>query len=572
MNRSKKLMSVLLALVLLCALLPGPAARAEEPPQTAYTISVQGGRATDLEGNPIESAAPDTTVFLEAQVPEGKYLAGWTVSPESVTVGEDGSFTMPAADVTASADFADQQTLTLDLTESSQSLTDLDAIVGFLALCMDEESFEDGEERSYDLDEDGADDITVRFQITETPDPEEPENPDKVTREYAAVFEALEGGSVSGEYLLQSEDQPYAFRFLFAAASCTVHFDPNGGSGSMEDVTVKKGEELTLPECSFTPPANMEFDKWDLGAPGEKVEVTGDMTVKAIWKGKAPTVYTVTFDPGEGSGSMNPRTVKKGAKLQLPECSFTPPVGKTFDKWDVGAPGEEIEVGGDMTVKAVWKWVNYTVTFEVNGGSLVPTQVIQHGQKATKPVDPTQEGYKFEGWFTDKEGKTAFDFETPITGNITLYAKWKEVPKYEVVEGANTTWTKGAKVDKKFVVHRTPKNEECFSHFQDLVIDGKTMKNGTDYTAESGSTVVTLKAAALQKLPAGKHTVTFVFNDGQTGTNLTIRAGAGSPRTGDTSTTVWVVLLSVSALALVGGGAYYVVKKRKQGKTDENEP
>lgn len=47
--------------------------------------------------------------------------------------------------------------------------------------------------------------------------------------------------------------------------------------------------------------------------------------------------------------------------------------------------------------------------------------------KVARPADPTHEGWKFEGWFTDTEFKNAYDFETPVTGDLVLYAKWAKV-------------------------------------------------------------------------------------------------------------------------------------------------
>ena len=68
----------------------------------------------------------------------------------------------------------------------------------------------------------------------------------------------------------------------------------------------------------------------------------------------------------------------------------------------------------------------YTVTFESNGGSEVEAQIIAEGEKVTEPEDPTREGYIFSGWYTDKEFTNAYDFDTPVTVDIVLYAKWEE--------------------------------------------------------------------------------------------------------------------------------------------------
>ena len=71
--------------------------------------------------------------------------------------------------------------------------------------------------------------------------------------------------------------------------------------------------------------------------------------------------------------------------------------------------------------------VSYTVTFDANGHGTAPAaQTIESGKTATKPDGPTETGWTFGGWYTEAACTTAFDFSTPITGNITLYAKWTE--------------------------------------------------------------------------------------------------------------------------------------------------
>ena len=69
--------------------------------------------------------------------------------------------------------------------------------------------------------------------------------------------------------------------------------------------------------------------------------------------------------------------------------------------------------------------VKYTVTFNSKGGSAVRKQEVEEGKTATKPTDPTKSGYDFVNWYTEEAYNNVFDFATPITQNITLYAKWK---------------------------------------------------------------------------------------------------------------------------------------------------
>lgn len=66
----------------------------------------------------------------------------------------------------------------------------------------------------------------------------------------------------------------------------------------------------------------------------------------------------------------------------------------------------------------------YTVTFDSCGGSNVNNQQISRGGKVNKPTTPTKSGYDFLGWYIDQQYTEKFDFDTPINGNITLYARW----------------------------------------------------------------------------------------------------------------------------------------------------
>ena len=67
----------------------------------------------------------------------------------------------------------------------------------------------------------------------------------------------------------------------------------------------------------------------------------------------------------------------------------------------------------------------YTVTFNSKGGSAVKKQTIKEGEKANRPADPTKGGYKFVNWYTEDTYVNVYDFNTPVTSDITLYANWK---------------------------------------------------------------------------------------------------------------------------------------------------
>lgn len=94
--------------------------------------------------------------------------------------------------------------------------------------------------------------------------------------------------------------------------------------------------------------------------------------------------------------------------------------GYTADKLTVSGSMPDSDVTVDVTFTAK----DYTVTYESNGGSTVPSQAVKYNETANKPADPTKSGCTFAGWYTEEKLTNKYDFAAPVTGNITLYAKW----------------------------------------------------------------------------------------------------------------------------------------------------
>lgn len=111
-----------------------------------------------------------------------------------------------------------------------------------------------------------------------------------------------------------------------------------------------------------------------------------------------------------------------------------------------------IWVGGSWQIKEqgrVHVTEEYTVTFNAYGGFPTPDeQHVKSGEKAVLPVEPTLKGYTFAFWYLgeDEQNATAYDFDTPVTENITLTAKWN-INKYTVTFNSYG----GSKVDPQVV-------------------------------------------------------------------------------------------------------------------------
>ena len=203
----------------------------------------------------------------------------------------------------------------------------------------------------------------------------------------------------------------------------TVTFDSDGGS-EIEPVTVKDGEKVKKPEDPTKD--GYTFKGWFNGDTEYDFEtsVTANITLKAKWEAGT---YTVTFD-SDGGSVVESAVVKDGAKVTKPKDPTK--AGYTFKGWFIGDKEYAFEtaVTANITLKAKWEVVTYTVTFDSDGGSDVAAAKVNHGAKVTKPADPTKTGYTFKGWLN---GETVYDFEKAVTADITLKAKW-EVVTYTV--------------------------------------------------------------------------------------------------------------------------------------------
>ena len=225
-----------------------------------------------------------------------------------------------------------------------------------------------------------------------------------------------------------------------APTTYTVKFAANGGSGSMTAKTVNDGEKLTLPECSFTAPEGKQFKAWAIGskeyAVGAKVAITANTTVKAVWENIPVETFTVSFDAGEGSGTMTAVSNASG-EYTLPECSFTAPEGKQFKAWSVDGTeydeGVKITITANTTVKAIWEdipAVTYTVKFTANGGSgSMKAKTVNEGEKLTLPECSftAPEGKQFKAWSVDGK-EYAAGAKVAITADTTIKAVWEDIP------------------------------------------------------------------------------------------------------------------------------------------------
>ena len=210
----------------------------------------------------------------------------------------------------------------------------------------------------------------------------------------------------------------------------TVFYNVHDHGTAPAEEKVESGKTAAKPE---DPTADgWKFKGWYIsddyiGEPFDfTTAITRDTTLYAKWA----RTWTVTFDVGDHGTAPAAQTVEDGAKATKPADPTAEDY--SFQGWytDTRYTMEydfSKEVTEDTTVYA--KWVKKPiVSFNTNGHGTAPArQTVELNGKATKPVDPTAEGYVFRGWYTTAACTTEFDFNTPIAADTTLYAKWDEI-------------------------------------------------------------------------------------------------------------------------------------------------
>ncbi|RAI93586.1 putative repeat protein (TIGR02543 family) [Paenibacillus pabuli] len=207
----------------------------------------------------------------------------------------------------------------------------------------------------------------------------------------------------------------------------TVQFESNGGT-IVNDAIVNYDSLVppsTAPTRSgytfmgwYSDPELLSFFDLDTST------ITSDTILFAKWSN---LVYTVQFDSNGGS-TITEEIVEYGNTVKAP--SNPTRTGYTFDGWYTDATFNtlfefgSVPITTDTVLFARWIKDAMTVTFDTYGGSAIADITAGYGDTIIAPPAPEKAGYFFVGWYIDDTLTTRFDFNTPITSNLTLYADW----------------------------------------------------------------------------------------------------------------------------------------------------
>lgn len=281
--------------------------------------------------------------------------------------------------------------------------------------------------------------------------------------------------------------------------------------------------------------------------------------------------FNVITSVDGGNGTITPSKIGavEGTKVEI---TFTPNTGYMIDKVLVNTvettvTGNKIEltVNEEKEVVVSYKKIPFTVTVkDVDGATITPNGAVAVSYGEDKEFTITaNSGYKLVKVLVDGTDKTADMVGdtlklTNITSNINLEVVVEKIV-YEVTEGANQKYTITKNNEAKFKINADFRLfDEGKVYVDNELVDPK------NYTAESGSTIITLKKEFVDTLSVGEHTLKVVFNDG--GEAITtfnvakVTVPTDNPQTGD-NIGFYIISGILSIVGLAGAGIFY---RRKQ--------
>ena len=293
-----------------------------------------------------------------------------------------------------------------------------------------------------------------------------------------------------------------------------------GGSDGKITGTDTSMEYRAAAEASYTACTGSEIE--NLTAGSYFVRYTEDRnhfaspdTEVVVGEGEARS-FTITFNANGGTGSMEPVTVEEGSRYPLPACGFIPPVNMQFSGWALSAGGSVIADGAIMvtsniTLYAIWEPVpvnEFVVFFDGNGGTPAVSSMTTIGHRlAFLPGAFRSGSYRFDGWYTERNGGELIATSTVFAANTIVYAHWTYTggsggsggyaPGYYIIRataGAGGSITPSGDVSVRAGANQTftitPNRGYAVS---DVKIDGRSIGAVRSYTFENISASHTIE-------------------------------------------------------------------------------
>ncbi len=269
-----------------------------------------------------------------------------------------------------------------------------------------------------------------------------------------------------------------------------VTFEWNDGTAKAEDRHVMENTTVTPPAPARTGYRLAYWYQTDENTAFDfDTPVTRKMTLKAKWA----RLYAIdVLTEGQGTAQASPTSAAAGDKVTL---SVTPHEGYRLKEWEVNPDTLGIEDDntftmpeGAVTVKAVFEGIPYSVTLQMNGGTIASGKEVTgytYGTGAVLPTadDITREGYRFDGWYADSSfsGSPVTEITGTDTGDKVFYAKWMRNTT-PIIPGNNTN----------NIVEQYKTDDSSSGEQTDREVPSPVVKNTTSYmtyTVQAGDTL-----------------------------------------------------------------------------------
>ena len=426
-----------------------------------YSVTVSGNENGTASANPTSGVA-GTEVILTATPNEGYRFMKWVVISGGVTV-KDNKFTIGTADVTVVALFEKNSsasyTITFDAGEGTGIMPSVDKGAGSYTLPANGftapagKEFKawlvDGEEKNPDTVIEVNGNITITAIWT-----------DHVHNYGAATYTWTGDNSKVTAKKICEDDAHVETETVNTTSVETAATCEEKGKITYKATFTKDGFTEQTKTVENVEAVGHDWGEWEVTTQAtETAEGVETRTCKnesshtethAIAK-LGVTSYAITVNSGlGGSASASAGTAEIGVAVSI---TATPYAGYELDRITYIPEGESatditlepsfIMPEVNVTVNVTFKEkavttpdpATYKVTFVTNEGTEVAEQIVQADDKAAKPADPQKEGYTFEGWYTDEDLTEEYDFNTPVTADVIVYAKWIEKTYTVAVSG-----------------------------------------------------------------------------------------------------------------------------------------
>ena len=520
-----KLLSMLLALVMLLSLLPTTALATTYNDVKVNGVSLGDGKylasntATTANSSSTKPSSyvawyKDGTLTLNGYEGTGIVLQGAPAADLIIKLIGDNTITTTthetgiqgnsaAGSITITADSGSNGNLTIDMTNSTRPVFGIngyansvtitgsaDVKITAVATATNQESYGIKSSKAVSILDSASVSITCKT-------PNSTSRSDSCNGIYSDTGVTINTGGTIQIDVHKAGDEAYSYGINSMG---TLTLTKVGGMTVKWKKAGVQGAPLLPSSASFDPTAyDTHMDTTD----------TTNCTATYMPKGTTPTTYTVSFDANGGTGTMAAATGVSG-EYTLPENGFTAPDGKQFKAWSVGgsekAVGDKITITANTTVTAVWEAVEYNVT--VTGGTAsvgagTPITKATMGTTVTLTAGAAPSGQMFDKWVVENGDITLADATSATTtftmpaGEVSVKATYKDAPhthpKISSVKLSTVNYTYNGSAKKPSVTVKDSK--------------GTALKNGTDYTVSyaSGRTKI------------GKYKVTVTFKGNYSG-------------------------------------------------------